>query len=172
MFGRHQAEIAVMQFTGHSLPLHQSLRVPWDFYLVPYFNQPAYAISSHNCHRNVSLPSGASLWNGIFGRVDGQYTTLRQAGLSVMLYKQENPEMIAFNIFPFPKGNVIARLEFELVYLVVVIPCCSHYATGNPSTRSLLFSIQMKCLWHLSRNFLDASYIYIYIYIWRNGRSW
>ena len=35
----------------------------------------AYAISSHNCHRNVSLPSGASLWNGMFGRVEGQYTT-------------------------------------------------------------------------------------------------
>ena len=37
--------------------------------------KPAYAISSHNCHRNVSLPSGASLWNGMFGRVEGQYTT-------------------------------------------------------------------------------------------------
>ena len=35
----------------------------------------AYAISPHNCHRNVSLPSGASLWNGMFGQVDGQYTT-------------------------------------------------------------------------------------------------
>ena len=32
------------------------------------------AIFSHNCHRNVSLPSGASLWNGMFGRVEGQYT--------------------------------------------------------------------------------------------------
>ena len=37
--------------------------------------KPTYAISSHNCHRNVSLPSGASLWNGMFGRVEGQYTT-------------------------------------------------------------------------------------------------
>ena len=36
----------------------------------------AYAISSHNCHRNVTLPSGASLWNGMFGWVEGQYTTL------------------------------------------------------------------------------------------------
>ena len=32
-----------------------------------------YAISPHKCHRNVSLPSGASLWNGIFGQVEGQY---------------------------------------------------------------------------------------------------
>ena len=42
----------------------------------PIFSaKPAYAISSHNCHRNVSFPSGASLWNGMFGRVEGQYTT-------------------------------------------------------------------------------------------------
>ena len=42
----------------------------------PIFSaKPANAIS-HNCHRNVSLPSGASLWNGMFGRVEGQYTTL------------------------------------------------------------------------------------------------
>ena len=49
---RHQAEMTVMQFTGHSLPMHQSMSVPWKFfYLVP-FHQPisAHAISSHNCH--------------------------------------------------------------------------------------------------------------------------
>ena len=33
MFDRHQAEITVMQFTGHSLPEHQSMTVPWDFTL-------------------------------------------------------------------------------------------------------------------------------------------
>ena len=44
----------------------------------PIFSaKPAYAISSHNCHQIVSLPSGASLWNGMFGRVKGQYTTHR-----------------------------------------------------------------------------------------------
>ena len=30
--------------------------------------KPAYAISSHKCHWNVSLPSGASPWNGKLGR--------------------------------------------------------------------------------------------------------
>ena len=35
MFDRHQAEIIGMQFTGHSLPVHQSMSVPWEFYLVP-----------------------------------------------------------------------------------------------------------------------------------------
>ena len=75
MFDRHQAEITVTQFTGNSLPVHQSMSVPWDFTLSHLVSQAANAISSHNCHRNVPLPSGASLWNGMFGRVEGQYTT-------------------------------------------------------------------------------------------------
>ena len=46
----------------------------------PIFSaKPAYAISSHNCHRNVSLPSGESHWNGMFGRVEGQYKTAVQS---------------------------------------------------------------------------------------------
>ena len=36
LFDRHQAEITVMQFTGHSLPGHQFVTVPWDFNPVPY----------------------------------------------------------------------------------------------------------------------------------------
>ena len=50
MFNRHQAEITVMQFRGHSLPVHHSV-VYHGNYLVP-FHQPisAHAISSPNCH--------------------------------------------------------------------------------------------------------------------------
>ena len=36
MFDRHWAEITVMQFTGHSLPVHQFVTVLWDFNPVPY----------------------------------------------------------------------------------------------------------------------------------------
>ena len=32
MFNRHQAEITDMQFTGNSLPVHQSMSVPWEFF--------------------------------------------------------------------------------------------------------------------------------------------
>ena len=76
MFDCHQAKITVMLFTGHSLPVHQSMSVPWDFYLVLFF-QPSSPprFLSITGHRNVSLPSGASLWNGIIRRVEGQYTT-------------------------------------------------------------------------------------------------
>ena len=32
----YRAEITVMQFTGHSLPMHQCVTVPWDYNPVPY----------------------------------------------------------------------------------------------------------------------------------------
>ena len=53
MFNRHQAEITVMQFRGHSLPVHHSVVAQWDL--------------SITGHWNVSLPSSASPWNSIFG---------------------------------------------------------------------------------------------------------
>ena len=40
MFDHHRTEITVMQFMGHSLPVHQSVTVPWDFNPVP-FCQPS-----------------------------------------------------------------------------------------------------------------------------------
>ena len=39
MFNRHQAEITVMQFRGHSLPVHQSMSVPWTFTLSHFISQ-------------------------------------------------------------------------------------------------------------------------------------
>ena len=37
MFDHHRAEITVMQFTGHSLPVHQSMSVPWEFFTSSHF---------------------------------------------------------------------------------------------------------------------------------------
>ena len=37
MFNRHQAEITVMQFRGHSLPVRQSMRLSWDFFTSSHF---------------------------------------------------------------------------------------------------------------------------------------
>ena len=52
MLNRHQAEITVMQFRDHSLPVHQSMSVPWEFFSSSHFISqfPPTAISSHNCH--------------------------------------------------------------------------------------------------------------------------
>ena len=59
MFDRHQAEITVMQFTGHSLPVHHSEVGPSPCPILSA--ELTCAISSHNCHWNVSLPSSSSL---------------------------------------------------------------------------------------------------------------
>ena len=78
MFDRYQAEITIMLFTGHSLPVHHSMSVPWDFFftLSHFISQiPPTRFLSITDHWDVSLPSGASLWNDIFGRVEGQNTT-------------------------------------------------------------------------------------------------
>ena len=58
MFDRHQAEIIVMQFSGHSLPVHQSIAAQWDLHLVPYYqpSSPARSLSI-NGHWDVSLPA-------------------------------------------------------------------------------------------------------------------
>ena len=46
------------------------------FFLCPILlARSTYTIFPHKCHRNVSLPSGASPWNGIFGRIEGENTT-------------------------------------------------------------------------------------------------
>ena len=37
MLDRLQAEITVMQFTGHSLPVHQSMSIPWEFFTSSHF---------------------------------------------------------------------------------------------------------------------------------------
>ena len=85
MFDRHQVEITVMQFTGHSLPVHPS-RLYHVILPCPILSaKPAYVISSNNCHRNVSLPSGASLWDGIFGWAEGRYTTRVARGVMVIV---------------------------------------------------------------------------------------
>ena len=60
MFDRHQAEITVIQFRGHSLPVHHYEVEPSPCPILSA--ELTCAISSHNCHWNVSLPSGTSLW--------------------------------------------------------------------------------------------------------------
>ena len=76
MFDRHQAEITVIQFRGHSLLVHQSMGVSWLLPCPILLAKSAYTISPHKCLRNVSLPSGASHCNGKFGRVEGQNSTI------------------------------------------------------------------------------------------------
>ena len=76
MFNRHQAEITVMQFRGHSLPVRQSMRVSWDFLACPilltnYRPRDFLSLLLLECvtsFRCITL-------NGILGRVEGQNIT-------------------------------------------------------------------------------------------------
>ena len=76
MFDRHQADITVMQFRGHSLPMRQSMRVSWDFLACPILLAnfrpgdflsplPLECVTSFRC---ITL-------NGILGWVECQNTT-------------------------------------------------------------------------------------------------
>ena len=56
-----------MQSTGHSLPAHQSMTVPWDFNLSHFVSQARPRQWNMHFRR---------LWNGMFGGVEGQYTTI------------------------------------------------------------------------------------------------
>ena len=52
MFNPHQAEITVMQFTGHSLLVHQSMSVPREFFQLVPFHQP---ISAHATSAKIKV---------------------------------------------------------------------------------------------------------------------
>ena len=101
MFDCHQVEITVMQFRGHSPPVHQSMSVSWDFYLVPFHqpNLPTRSLSITG-HWNVSLPSGASLCNGMFARAEGQYITFTRLYSSIQRsYTHANSRVDYFSIW-------------------------------------------------------------------------
>ena len=77
MFDRHQAEITVMQFRGHSLLVHQSMSVSWAFTLSHFISQIRQCdffrlLAIGMCH---FLPVH-HFGNGMFGRAEGQYTTI------------------------------------------------------------------------------------------------
>ena len=56
------------------------------FYLVPFRQpNPPMQFLSITGHWNVSLPSSASLWNCMFGQVEGQYSTSLSLSLSLSL---------------------------------------------------------------------------------------
>ena len=55
------------------------------FYVVPFRQpNPPTRFLSITGHWNVLLPSGVSLWNGMFGRVEGQYTTFLSILVSLL----------------------------------------------------------------------------------------
>ena len=60
-FNRHQAEIIVMQFRGHSLPVRQSMSVSWAFTLSHFVSQ----IHLRNFFRLLAIGMCHFRWNTI-----------------------------------------------------------------------------------------------------------
>ena len=77
MFNRHQVEITVMQFRGHSLPVHQSMSVPWEIFSSSHFisqflpTRFPHITAIGMCH---FLPVHHFEWH--FARAEGQNITL------------------------------------------------------------------------------------------------
>ena len=77
MFNRHQAEVTVMQFTGHSLPVHQFMSVPWEFFSsshsISQFPPTRFPLITA-IRMCLLLPVHHLEWH--LSRVEGQNTTL------------------------------------------------------------------------------------------------
>ena len=76
MFNRHQADITVMQFRGHSLLVRQSMRVSWDIFTSSHFisqfppTRFPLITAIRMCHL---LPSP---WMALLARSKGQNITI------------------------------------------------------------------------------------------------
>ena len=89
MFDRYQEEINVMQFTGHSLPVHHSVAAQWDLHLVPYHqpSSPARFLSI-NGHWDVSYPLSLE-WHVCPGR-RSKYNTRIWTRVTVSISYDDN----------------------------------------------------------------------------------
>ena len=98
------------------------------FYLVP-FHQPisAHAISSHNCHGNVSLPSGASPWMAFWAGSKGQNITqdnwtnlLAQTIGCIKIFKSVKHVKILFSGFA-SKEVLLKEIFINLIFFFSLI---------------------------------------------------
>ena len=92
MFNCHQAEITVMQFRGHSLPVHQSMSVPWEFFSSSHFisqfppTQFPLLTAIGMCHF-LLVPHFE--WH--FARAEGQNITVAQPYMKVSMTDYQQP---------------------------------------------------------------------------------
>ena len=107
MFNRHQAEITVRQFRGHSLPVHQSMRVPWEFFSSSHFiNQfPPTRFPLINAVRMFHLLPVHHLGMAFLAGSKGQNTT-------VCLFSFSHHGMLLI-FLPIWSGSLIFRYSFS-----------------------------------------------------------
>ena len=91
MFDRHRAEIAFMQFTGQSLPVHQFVTVPWDFNPVPYCQPSSPTPMEYALPPSLVWPGRRSMYyNGIVVKnVIQEFWHLSQRGMCLWVLVSE-----------------------------------------------------------------------------------
>ena len=90
------------------------------FYLVPFRQpNPPTRFLSITGHWNVSLPSGASPWNGMFDRVEGQYRTFLQLHVELsqlqnltFFFTKQTKSWVDLNVYSFI-GCVPGKLQSQ-----------------------------------------------------------
>ena len=150
IFDCHQAEITVMQFTGHSLPVHHSVAAQWTFTLSHIISRAHLRdFFRFNSHWDVSLPLSL---NGMFVRAEGQNTTVREGATPFLglLHFTLDPYLIMLSV---KQGRI--RYHFW-VFGMTRLGIEPHYP--GPLANTLL----------MSRVFANGPVMYIYSCIYIN----
>ena len=128
-----------------------------------------YAIFPHKCHRNVSLPSGASLWNGKFGRVEGQNTTLSILADPVILMASTRP-LISKSTSPCTNHLLTVQSRPILYGITVTLILRSFFSSLAWSRYLSLFSFSFSLtqwsagIFCASFSWTDSHYLRCYYY--------
>ena len=109
MFNCNQAEKTVMQFTGHSLPVHQSMSVPWEFFSSSHFISQfpptrfplitairmshlllvlhlGMAFLAGSKGQNITFICNVCVWEGVGDRTELQYIDPTLMAISVVSF--------------------------------------------------------------------------------------
>ena len=128
MFDRHRAEITVMQFTGHSLPVHQFVTVAWDFNPVPY------------CQPNSPMPTKyrTSTIFGMIHREEWVFNIFIQHQYSVLMDTYKKHNTISYK-----------QLTRELTRNRGRSKCCMAKQSKNSTNiHHVMLQIRISLYWH------------------------
>ena len=132
MCNRHQVEITVMQFTGHSLPVHQSMSVPWEFFSSTHFISqfPPTRFPLITAIRMCHLLSVHHLGMAFLAGSKGENTTEWYVSAGICFEISQNHSRILFSILA----------NSTICYIVIMISIIFQYR------RTLSFQIQKGLL--------------------------
>ena len=154
MIDCHPAEITVMQFTGHSFPVHQSMSVSWALPCPISSAKSTHAISFDYWPLEC-VTYGASLCNGMFARAEGQNTTCTSLGIHSTITR------------------VFSILHIHIYACICVYVCvyaCMNICMCSRSTQSKWYNVNIYVwriiiwfglvLWHINHCRLSKAKIY------------